>query len=455
MKGKALVIGVICLLLGVIVVSAGNTPEKHTTSIQLRSITHTSNDGTTLYVGGTGPGNYTHIQDAIDNASDGDTVYVYNGAYYENVVVDKSIDLIGENVNNTIIKADYHVVTIDASGVNIEGFTIKGGSVGIAVNSDHNRISRNYISECEYWGIGMKFSYCSSNTITENTILNNYGGIYLISGANDNIITGNNISSNEEFGIRLYKSNNNIISDNTFFDCGLFLQYSWENIVYNNTVNDRPLVYLDGESDISIIGDAGQIILLRCDNITIQSQDLSNLAVAIQLWDTDNCLISNNIVSYTTWYGIELLSSSNNTISGNNILNNQVIGGIYLDSSNNNTISGNKISNSGNGIFFASSNSNIISGNTLTNNEIGINFYRRSSNNNIYHNNFIKNNIPACFLDSIGANNNWNKNYWNRGRIFPKPIFGGLVIVYTYPYPTWIPWIKFDCHPLIKPYGGE
>ena len=35
----------------------------------------------TLYVGGSGPGNYSEIQDAIDNASDGDTVYIYEGTY--------------------------------------------------------------------------------------------------------------------------------------------------------------------------------------------------------------------------------------------------------------------------------------------------------------------------------------------------------------------------------------
>ena len=39
-----------------------------------------SNDNT-LYVGGSGEGNYTKIQDAIDDASDGDIVFVYNGTY--------------------------------------------------------------------------------------------------------------------------------------------------------------------------------------------------------------------------------------------------------------------------------------------------------------------------------------------------------------------------------------
>ncbi|KAA0009241.1 MAG: hypothetical protein FE036_00850, partial [Thermoplasmata archaeon] len=42
-----------------------------------------------LYVGGSGPNNYTKIQDAIDNASNGDTIKVYNGIYKENVVINK------------------------------------------------------------------------------------------------------------------------------------------------------------------------------------------------------------------------------------------------------------------------------------------------------------------------------------------------------------------------------
>ena len=62
-----------------------------------------SNSARTIYVDDDGNADYTRIQDAIDNASDEDTVYVFNGKYYENVVVNESIKLTGEDRNSTII----------------------------------------------------------------------------------------------------------------------------------------------------------------------------------------------------------------------------------------------------------------------------------------------------------------------------------------------------------------
>ena len=51
---------------------------------------------TTRYVGGTGPGNYSKIQSGINVANPGDTVFVYNGTYYEHPVIEEAIYLIGE-----------------------------------------------------------------------------------------------------------------------------------------------------------------------------------------------------------------------------------------------------------------------------------------------------------------------------------------------------------------------
>ena len=91
---KLIVIGIIILLVGMSVPSTGINVEK--TSI-------TSFDGNTIYVGGSGIGNYSTIQDALDVANDLDTIYVFKGKYLESLVIDKSINLIGEERDITVI----------------------------------------------------------------------------------------------------------------------------------------------------------------------------------------------------------------------------------------------------------------------------------------------------------------------------------------------------------------
>jgi hypothetical protein len=58
----------------------------------------TGEDATTqtIYVGGEGAGNFTRIQDALDNVTVGGTVYVYTGTYHENLRVTKTVRLIGD-----------------------------------------------------------------------------------------------------------------------------------------------------------------------------------------------------------------------------------------------------------------------------------------------------------------------------------------------------------------------
>ena len=145
MKKKCLVVGVVVLFIGMCVVPSTGTIIKEPYE-QVSS-------GNTLYVGGDGPGNYSKIQDAIDDAVDGDTVFVYDDSspYYENVVVDKRIILIGENKNTTIIDGNEgaDTININSGNVNISGFTIKNGSAGIRIENlpsyDNNVIYNNII----------------------------------------------------------------------------------------------------------------------------------------------------------------------------------------------------------------------------------------------------------------------------------------------------------------------
>lgn len=207
--------------------------------------------GNTLYVGGGESGNYSTIQDAIDNASNGDTVFVYDDSspYYENVIVNKSINLIGEDKNTTIIdgKENGDVVSITANGVNISGFNITDGVDGIFLNSCVNVIIKsNIISYCQD---GIELFYSNFNIIKENIVKNNdgslsdfkVGGIDLNS-SNHNNISHNIVQDNIGVGICLFSSTNNIVYSNSFEQntfCGVYVEEnSNDNTIIKNNFID-------------------------------------------------------------------------------------------------------------------------------------------------------------------------------------------------------------------------
>jgi len=179
-----------------------------------------------------------------------------------------------------------------------------------------------------------------------------------------------------------------------------------DNIVKDNIVNGKPLIYYEDTSDQIIdqaITDAGQVILVNCDNITVKNFDLSNTNVGVELFETKNSKIMNNNISNSHW-GILLDYSSNNTLMCNNANLNDY-DGIYLWSSSNNTLTGNNVSNNNYGINLEySSNNNTLTNNTVnSNNGYGIYLHYFSSNNLIYNNYF--NNTNNAYDNE---NNTWN-----------------------------------------------
>jgi len=87
-------------------------------------------DGDVLYVGGDGPGNYSTIQSAIDNASDGDLIYIYSGIYYEPLTLRKSLTLQGQDANTTIIDGcqAYYTLYVNTTEFHIQSLGFRNTS---------------------------------------------------------------------------------------------------------------------------------------------------------------------------------------------------------------------------------------------------------------------------------------------------------------------------------------
>ncbi len=237
-----------------------------------------------IYISQSGSANFTKIQDGIDAADLGDIVYVLNGTYFENIVIDKSIILIGENKNNTIIdsRGTGNNIKINANNVTIKNFTIQNSGLiyplsGINLSSNYNVIENNVIRN-NFYGLTLYFS--SENSINKNLIQNSYNcGIYLSSSKN-NLIINNTIKNNFYNGVGLYYfSDNNVIKSNSFINnsySGVNIRLSSNNSVmrnnfsynnigihlpnYSNSVSKN--VFINNNIDIEQEFELSKIILL-------------------------------------------------------------------------------------------------------------------------------------------------------------------------------------------------
>jgi parallel beta-helix repeat protein len=333
--------------------------------------------GNTLYVGGSGPGNYSKIQDAINDATTGDTVFVYDDSspYYENIVIEKSIRITGENKETTVIlgdeSADMIIVNISAGDMSFSGFTIQpstGRPEGI-------QIVKGYTYP-DYWNIDVLQNVSITNNIIKKTgrgII----GVRLDHGT----IAGNTIEHCNGEGILLFISSNTVITNNIVSSSsyrGIEIDGLWGVYRIQNLLNPVP----------------------------------------------ENNTISQNTVQENRW-GIELNSGATHTkITDNNILDNYEVGIQIVD----------------------------------------------AMNTEIKRNNFIGNTQNAYFMSVCVMRyprllfNTWDGNYWDESKILPVPIpgdlwfmpFPRLPISISFPHfslTQWqLKWTVFDKHPAQEPY---
>jgi nitrous oxidase accessory protein len=247
-------------------------------------------ESSTLFVGGVSPGNHSNIQEAIDLATPGDTIYVFGGTYVEHLVISKPLTVRGELTDTPVLDGNGtgDAIRIYSSWVNVSGFSITNsgtirGDAGIRLDHVSNSyIANNSLFSHEWNGIALVGSY--NNTIADNIVQSNRGiGIYLNS-SRDNTVTRNNVSYNSD---------------------GIDLSYSDDNMIV--------------------------------DNIAAHNR------YGFVLLESDRNMVTDNNISFNEIFGISVISSDSNTIIRNSISDNE--NGIELTMSDYNWIYHNSFSN--------------------------------------------------------------------------------------------------------------
>jgi hypothetical protein len=336
---------------------------------------------------------YRYIQDGIDASEGGDTVYVYSGIYYENIIVDKSINLVGEDRDTTIVDGggSGDVVYVSADDVCINGFTVQ--------NSGN-------IRESNQNDFGIEID--SNSIILSNNIISNNNGLAGVSLDGDShIVSDNLITFNDMYGMTIGDSDhnnisNNFISYNTFAGLGVFGSH---HVISGNTI-------INHGSLINQTMGFGVMTVLCSD-----------------------CLVSSNNFSDNFPFGLYFFCTPNshNTITWNNFIRNLAGFGTVL---------------------FQGLPSSVDIEHELSRFQPNFcNLMKKIRCLSSMNHPWILLKKFGHFPDSTGFISGciWDANYWyGWDGTGPEIVYGAIMISLCIPIP--IPWLNFDWHPAREPY---
>jgi nitrous oxidase accessory protein NosD len=430
---KGLAVGIILLFIGTAIIPSSGQP--------IEKLSSPASRGNWLYVGGSGPGNYTTIQDAVNASSDGDTVFVFQGSYYSKVLINKSISLLGENASRTFINYSYEpdsdlsVMMIRSHDVTFSGFTVvleQGDGKLLNLKDSRNcTISQNIFKA----NFGMYLLNSSYMFIENNSFFTIVNGIHTISSygiIKNNWFTNKGRPNNSDSsGVWLgVIAKEYFISDNYFYHCSGNAILSWSpyrniierNIILGNNSNDEGIAIHIEYSDYFPPG-----------NI-IRENDIAGCELGIGL-KGDYFTVGNNVIHDNDW-GMEFSAFhfSHVTVDNNTFLNDNV--GLDLNYGMYGSVFEHNIFHDcGNALNLYICQGLTFQHNNLTDNSRAI-YSAESKADHISQNNLIGNHRNVLSLLSRDI---WRGNYWDEPLSHPKLILGIL------------PFIQFDWHPAHQP----
>jgi flagellin-like protein len=349
---------------------------------------------------------FSSIQTGVNAVPPGGRVNVIGTdgqIYEENVIIEKSIDLIGVD-QPTINASGNKIITVESDWVTIRGFNVTGNSAqtGIYVGD----ATRSTICNCNIsgdiskYGIWLMYSHNNTvhdvslrgcqygiyaanslgNKIWDNTIASNTAGLYLDDTSLNNV-SGNLIENNSGAGIHMDSGRHNTIYNNVIWNNGgagiHMISSTNKNQIRKNTIDTNAYGLRFEISNSNIVTD-NTITNATHDGVLCERFSNANTIRENTIRDNGGCGInmqnaSSNGITYNTVknnvYGMTFSSSSSNVLQANEITNNSGAGLHLLASSNRNVIFGCNLSDNAYGLYITASQNNTCEQNTITNND--------------------------------------------------------------------------------------
>jgi nitrous oxidase accessory protein len=238
------------------------------------------------------------IQEAIDAATPGDTIYISAGVYHENIVINKPITIVSEGSANTIISGNYSGTTVEilSDNVSLCGFKLCNAekSAITLTNVKNCKIRENLIDNIPiFYGRGIYAFNCENITVEENDFTNisdEYVSLYLTKKSQ---IKGNNFTANMRYSQPI------------------FLSYSNNNVIESNLVSGQGV---ENEGGIGLI--------YSNNNVIRYNRVVENDWAGISLRSSNCCVIEGNLIMGQTWDGLIMENCKNNNVYWNNFVSN-------------------------------------------------------------------------------------------------------------------------------------
>ena len=368
---------------------------------------------------------YSGIQAAVDASEtlDGHTIQVAAGVFMEHVIVSKSVSLVGESPDATILD---------------------GGGVGVVVSVTANEVEVRNLS-IRNGTFGVRLQYSNNSRILDNKLEIGSYGIRLYHSLNS-LVAGNQVSGYSHFGIELDSSGNstlrnNIMADNkyNFGVDGMSLQDFLNDIDVSNTVNGKPVRYLINQRDLVVDSSSfdglGYLGFVNSSNIRVRNLDVEKNIQGVLFAFASNSSIS-SVNARDNWNGIYVVHSFNVSVNDVKSNHNFDYGVKFLNSSLSRAFQNNVDSNgwAGIGLFWShdssldlneasyctydlhvvSTNNSVISGNTALARPGGYSIALYYSHNNLICRNTFEKSLLFAETRNDGSftpTNVWNSDF--------------------------------------------